>query len=280
MSGNYGGTSGGGGIYLERSSDPAHLTLKRSSLRGNSADYGGAIHNSHAPANIVSCDFSRNTASTSGGAIYNEFAPAEITNCTFYGNNAAGTGGAFLNKNSSADGTNCTFSGNNAPSGSGFATTGLTSSSYITNCIFWDKGSSEIYTDAGSAKPVMEYCVVSGDITSADISGNLRSIIHDDPLLGALTDNGGRTRTCALGDGSSAIDAGKTIDAVGADQRGVSRPQGSAYDVGTYEKEVPKSGGDDTDKSTDKGDSGCSLGCAGPAGLLLLVPLAMLILKR
>ena len=39
--------------------------------------------------------------------------------------------------------------------------------------------------------------------------------------------------------GSPGIDAGMTIEAIGADLRGVKRPQGRAYDVGCYETEQP-----------------------------------------
>jgi hypothetical protein len=62
-----------------------------------------------------------------------------------------------------------------------------------------------------------------------------------DPLLAALADNGGPTRTQALGTGSAALDA---VPAVGAgctstDQRGVTRPRGGACDAGAYEKAGP-----------------------------------------
>ena len=39
--------------------------------------------------------------------------------------------------------------------------------------------------------------------------------------------------------GSPGIDAGVTIEAIGADLRGVKRPQGKACDVGAYELEQP-----------------------------------------
>jgi hypothetical protein len=58
-----------------------------------------------------------------------------------------------------------------------------------------------------------------------------------DPKLGPLADNGGRTRTMALGEGSAAIDfvpaSGSGCPA--ADQRGTARPQRTACDAGAYE---------------------------------------------
>ena len=59
-----------------------------------------------------------------------------------------------------------------------------------------------------------------------------------DPLLGALQDNGGPTQTHALQEGSPALDALPTsVCEVDTDQRGVSRPQGEACDIGAFERE-------------------------------------------
>jgi hypothetical protein len=57
------------------------------------------------------------------------------------------------------------------------------------------------------------------------------------PRLGALAQNGGPTKTMAIGPGSPAIDK---VPASGAgcpstDQRGVKRPQGRACDIGAFE---------------------------------------------
>jgi hypothetical protein len=60
-------------------------------------------------------------------------------------------------------------------------------------------------------------------------------LVNTDPLLGALADNGGPTLTHALLPGSPAIDAGVAVPGVTTDQRGVSRPQGIAPDIGAFE---------------------------------------------
>jgi hypothetical protein len=57
-----------------------------------------------------------------------------------------------------------------------------------------------------------------------------------DPKLGPLADNGGPTKTHALLAGSPAIDKGNSFGAT-TDQRGVSRPQGAASDIGAFESE-------------------------------------------
>ena len=59
------------------------------------------------------------------------------------------------------------------------------------------------------------------------------------PLLGPLVDNGGPTRTRALGAGSGAIDLAAPALCAATDQRGIARPQGAACDSGAYEVAPP-----------------------------------------
>ncbi|MEW6185572.1 MAG: choice-of-anchor Q domain-containing protein [Thermodesulfobacteriota bacterium] len=60
-----------------------------------------------------------------------------------------------------------------------------------------------------------------------------------DPRLAALGNNGGPTQTMALQSGSAAIDKIPAANGCGfgitIDQRGVSRPQGVACDIGAFE---------------------------------------------
>jgi CSLREA domain-containing protein len=64
--------------------------------------------------------------------------------------------------------------------------------------------------------------------------------VSADPKLTAPADNGGPTLTQALGEGSSAIDSVPAgASCLSTDQRGTSRPQGTACDAGAFEKEVP-----------------------------------------
>ena len=71
---------------------------------------------------------------------------------------------------------------------------------------------------------------IEDNTCSPDVSG--------DPVLLALTDNGGPTETMALGTGSPAIDAGDNGTCESTDQRGVTRPQGAHCDIGAFEVEV------------------------------------------
>jgi hypothetical protein len=65
--------------------------------------------------------------------------------------------------------------------------------------------------------------------------------VSADPVLGPLTDNGGPTKTRALGAGSAALDQVPAAAAgcPATDQRGVGRPQGAACDIGAYEVAPP-----------------------------------------
>jgi uncharacterized repeat protein (TIGR01451 family)/CSLREA domain-containing protein len=56
------------------------------------------------------------------------------------------------------------------------------------------------------------------------------------PLLGPLANNGGETDTLALLEGSPAIEAGTNAGCPPVDQRGVTRPQGTACDIGAFER--------------------------------------------
>lgn len=69
---------------------------------------------------------------------------------------------------------------------------------------------------------------------------------NTNPLLGPLQDNGGPTDTRALLAGSPATDAGSNAACPTTDQRGVERPQGTACDMGAFEKLNPP----DTTKPT------------------------------
>jgi predicted outer membrane repeat protein len=76
------------------------------------------------------------------------------------------------------------------------------------------------------------------------VNGNIVGTSSDpiDPLLGPLQDNGGSTFTHALLPASPAIDAANPLNNEFIDQRGVTRPQGSGFDIGAFEVLVSCSG--------------------------------------
>ncbi len=146
----------GGGIY----SDHAKLTVSNCVLRGNVADWGGAIFSngdgSTATLTVSNCVISNNSASQ-GGGIYNDGetsgnAILQITGSTFDGNSGGQAGGAIMN-----DGEN------------GSATLSITNSVITNNgagCDSGDflKGGSGIFNDgsfSGSASATITRCTIS-----------------------------------------------------------------------------------------------------------------------
>ena len=156
---------------------------------------------------------------------------ATIHNSTF-SHNSAGEGGGLYNEGNSFTVSNSTIFSNTADAGGGiFDYTHNSSTVDIDNTILAknDNGS-----DCGGA---ISNIRSNGHNLDSDGSCSLSEpsdISNADPLLGPLQDNGGSTLTHELLEGSPAIDAGNTL--LDEDQRGTLRPQGSATDIGAFEK--------------------------------------------
>ncbi len=253
-----------------------------SSFHRNKAKYAGgavyALSNSTFTGN--SCTFDGNDAGD-GGAFYEDGSTFTASNCTFEGNEADGFGGAANVNESTLIAVNCTFFGSTAREG-GQAVYLQTSKTSFTavNSIFWgDGGKKQI--DRGSTVNTnnirIAYCIIEGGYDPNE--GIVNNIIDKDPKLGFLAKNGGPTKTMALLAGSPAIDAGTAVftgvDIPGEDQRGVSRPRGSGYDIGAYEFEPSQGGG-----ASGGSGGGCSSAGFDPPALLLLLPLAALLRGR
>lgn len=207
-----------------------NLTLER----GFTAFSGGGIDNL-GTLTVVNSTISDNSAPRIfdgfGGGIYNEAgATLTVVNSTFSGNSAF-LGGAIYNEGTLTV-TNGTFSGN--------ATSGIVND----------------FANGGTIRLRNTIMAGGGDVCQAPFGGIMddghnmdtgtscgftdpTSQSSTDPLLGLLADNGGPTLTHALLPGSPAIDGGICTDYTGttilADQRGVSRPQGSTCDIGAFE---------------------------------------------
>jgi hypothetical protein len=187
-----------------------------------------------------------------------------VTRSTLNGNDAGGqlgTGGGIANGGTLTV-TNSTISGNSAfESGGGIDNGGtltFTDSTISRNSsgsnFFNPIGSGDGISNSGTAMAAMSIFANAGggnlDVTSGaqfvSLGHNLFSdtprvaldptdLINTDPLLGPLDDNGGPTLTHALLPGSPALDAGVPVAGVTTDQRGISRPQGGAPDIGAFE---------------------------------------------
>jgi hypothetical protein len=90
--------------------------------------------------------------------------------------------------------------------------------------------------DLGSQVPSSQLIGANNLVMSSNIAVPADTIT-DDPLLGALQDNGGATLTHALSSASPAIDRGSNVLALAFDQRGpgFARSNGGVADIGAFE---------------------------------------------
>ncbi len=213
---------GGGGMFNDSSS----VTASDCAFSGNFAASGGGIYNKESALAASGCLFSGN-GSTSGGGLYNhDDGEVSLTNCTFSENNAGLEGGGVYNGGTLVV-VNCTFSDNVGTDGGIRRQNGVVA---VANSIFWG-GSDQI-----TAGQTVEHSVVEGGYVGLGNTGL-------DPELLPLSDNGGPTKTHALGPGSSALGAGLPSGTPVAgsvvpdkDQRGLPRPEAPAkVDMGAYQ---------------------------------------------
>ena len=248
LSGNSAGNDGGG-----ISNEGGTLTITSSTLSGNTASQGGAIFNDEGTLTITSSTISDNSARAGGGVVSDtdlSGVTTTITNSTISGNSATVRGGGFFNFDGLSVIEHSTITNNTAPTGtgSGAASFGsaLTRTEVLSTIISANPG-----TDVDAGQPNNTFVskgynlIGTGNATGAfNQTGDQTGVT--DPKLGALSNNGGPTQTHALLSGSPAINAipqgangcGTTFT---EDQRGVSRPQGSACDIGSFELESPTS---------------------------------------
>jgi hypothetical protein len=212
------------------------LTVTNSTFSGNQGNLGGGVANTQA-LNVMNSTFSGNIAGTKGGGIASFGPQTTVTNSTFFGNTSFGSGGGIVSFDI-LNITNSTFSNNNGASG-GAIDVPPAAVTTLRNTIVANSSS------GGN-------CLVEGGGTLNNGGGNLSwpdttcPGINKDPKLQPLANNGGKTQTMALGNGSAAINAGvdsickakvgaPNFGAGGQDQRGVKRPQGPHCDIGAYE---------------------------------------------
>lgn len=210
-------------------------------------DGGGGIKNVGSTA-LVNCTVSGNTSTDGeGGGIYN-MGTLKMTNCTVSGNQCSPVlagygGGGILNETNDVGGeyrsssatlwlTDCTVVSNTAGTGPGGGIQNTNGGvTYATDTIIADNLPADFAGVVDSAAYNLikntNGCTLTGNLT-----GNLYGV---DPLLGPLENNGGLVNTHALLTGSPAIDAGPANAAPNFDERGVSRPQGAADDIGAFE---------------------------------------------
>ena len=204
------------------------LTLNNVTVSGNSAGQGGGINNHLGMLTLNNSTVSGNSndCGVGGGGITVALEPGTLTlnNSTVSGNSSSCGGGIYFG-GATMRIKNTIIAGNSAPAA----------------------------PDCFGSPTSLGYNLIGNDTgcgftaAAGDLVGDSANPI--DPVLGPLQDNGGPTETHALllasPTDSPAIDAIPVADCVDtsgnpvtADQRGVSRPQGPACDIGAYELEV------------------------------------------
>ena len=245
---NVPGGAGGDGL--------GSLTLINSDVSWNTADFNGGGISSHGVVTLTGSTVSRNL-SGSGGGIYNRGTltgarsavwgnstqtcgggidndgTVTLTNVTISGNTAELCGGGIYNQTLLTV-TSSTLAGNGAIRGDALASdvAGRGGATSLANTL--------IHGDCDSDTPLISngYNIESpGDTCGLDeAKGDQVGVTVQELDLGPLEDNGGSAQTHAITTDSAAFNAiPEPMCQLGEDERGVTRPQGSACDVGAFE---------------------------------------------
>ena len=225
----------GGAVYIQGGA--ISVSNVRFSRNGSSLGGGALAYLNGQSAAISGSTFDENGALTGGALAVSNSTGVAITNSTFSGNFAGVTGGAISHSNSTGTYTNVTITASNSAAGSGIAHTASQPERFATfkNTIFAGNTGSPNCRDVSA----LNLNSADGNLSDDDSCATFFNELHDnngaDAKLGPLGFHGGLTPTHVPQPGSAAIDAAVGNDTPSFDQRGVSRPQGVAKDVGAVE---------------------------------------------
>jgi uncharacterized repeat protein (TIGR01451 family) len=209
--------------------DAAHVTISHSTISGNSAfaGAGGGIANL-GTLTLVNSTVSGNGTQQDGGGILNG-GLMTATNVTIARNHlfAAQSDGGGLFTDAGADAHN------------------VAAATTLHNTIVAENDANDCAADPGALVTSLGHNLDSDGTCGLTNVGDLSDA---NAFLGPLKFNGGTTMTHALLAGSAAIDTADDVGCPADDQRGVVRPQGSACDIGAYER-VPGETGDHSNLS-------------------------------
>ncbi len=259
ITGNSAGDDGGGLSFYQN--NPAVLSITDTTIDANDAANNGGGLNVEADGplivNITNSTVSNNTAEASAGILFNDpDITATINNSTVSANAALyGGGGIYINPGSSLAINQSTISANSSAGtspetgGGGIAFGDNTSVVTLSGSIVSGNTSgivgaadfglySTLPSDTSSFTATNS---IIGEVDSRITVNGTNNVTSTDPMLGALADNGGPTKTMALLTGSPAIDAGPnpvaTFTGNEFDQRGAgyARIVGGLVDIGAFE---------------------------------------------
>ncbi|MBF0296763.1 MAG: DUF4347 domain-containing protein [Magnetococcales bacterium] len=261
----------GGAVYLDAN---GVLEITDSTLSTNSSIYGGGVASQGGAVTVTRSLLADNTATSRGGAIYTVTNGGSLTlkESTLTGNRADLGGGLFVGNTNTVDLLDATIANNTATSFGGGLFNNTGSSALVTLRV------SIVADNSAPAHPDIANSVTVGwslveNIASWSTLAGSSNLFNTDPALQPLADNGGPTRTLALGSASPAIDqwtAAQVGIADATDQRGTgfSRYANGRIDIGAYERQVPV-GVDDTAWATEAGGTANRTPGASASGNLL-----------
>ena len=267
FTGNTADGDGGGALDTE---DDATITIDHSTLSGNSGGWGGAVGTFGQVTSFSSnaSTFSGNTSADDGGAVHMSGGEvpvplaavdasstnAQFVNSTITGNTEASFGAiavegelslnqVTLTNNTSRGQQSETKSSSNRGNVGAFAVDG--DAANVAAFTFTSRNS-VVAQPVGAANctefetPATDGGYNFSDDTSCgftDPTSNVKT--PNDPVLGALANNGGPTQTLLPLTGSPLLDAIPPASCgADVDQRGITRPQGAGCDIGAVEVEV------------------------------------------
>jgi len=232
----------GAGIFMQNIASAgtySNITVSDNVITGTAQNGGGIYFNSVSNVTFDGCTMSGNTATGSGGAFSSSNGSLTFKNCIFADNTAGVSGGAIIGNSTVLSFVNSTLAGNQANGGDGGAIWSQNDPVTFTNSIIWNNSASgsghAAYSNSGSI--TLTDSVIQndddGNLTDAPGFSNITPTIS-----GFSSDNDPNFVNAAGGDyhiqnPSDAI--GNATDAPADDRDGVSRPQGSADDIGAYE---------------------------------------------
>jgi predicted outer membrane repeat protein len=217
-------SSGGGGLYTDGTATVVDSTIRDNIECCQESEGAGATVGTGGTLVVDRSTFSGNISAGDGGGLA-AHGMVTITNSTFSGNRAAKGGGAINGYVDSL--TNSTLSGNCAIAGGGGVYGGVRARNTIIAGNTAPYAGPDVYGNLGS----QGHNLIGNP---QDMTGFVDSdLLHVDPLLGPLQDNGGPTLTMALMPGSPALNAGDPTQLGSPDQRGVVRTGG--VNIGAYQ---------------------------------------------
>ncbi|MEM7111756.1 MAG: choice-of-anchor Q domain-containing protein [Chloroflexota bacterium] len=214
------------------------MVIDTSTISNNSGDDSGGVRNEG--------DLTITNSTISGNAAVSSFfnipdSTAIVKNSTISGN----TTGAAIFNHGTITLTHVTIANNHYSSGTkgyGFWNSGIGTAS-LYNSIMADNGQFDCIASAALMNEA--YNVIETDSDTSPCAAGATTMTGIDPVLGVLQNNGGATETQTINSGSVAFDAIPVVNGscndtgITTDQRGETRPQESACDMGAYESIIP-----------------------------------------